>query len=118
MSRDDSEFAAYLAARWPSLVRTLVLLDVPERTAHRVAEDALARIHPDFPRLSREEDVDVAVYRELFDARDRQAKRDPDVPARRRRWPRWPTRTRRTTYRSGWWSLGRGSSSCGPRSTR
>ena len=71
MSRDDSEFAAYLAARWPLLVRTLVLLDVPERTAHRVAEEALARVYPDFPRLSREEDVDVAVYRELFDARDR-----------------------------------------------
>ena len=80
MSRDDSEFAAYLAARWPALVRTLVLLEVPERTAHRVAEDALARIHPDFPRLSREEDVDVAVYRELFDARDRHAKRHPDGP--------------------------------------
>ncbi len=78
MSRDDSEFAAYLAARWPSLVRTLVLLDVPERTAHRVAVDALIRVYPDFPRLSREEDVDVAVYRELFDARDRQAKREPE----------------------------------------
>jgi len=81
MSRDDSEFSAYLAARWPSLVRTLVLLEVTERSAHRVAEDALARIYPDFPRLSREEDVDVAVYRELFDARDRQAKREPDDPA-------------------------------------
>ena len=81
MSRDDSEFAAYLAARWPSLVRTLVLLGVPERTAHRVAEDALARIYPDFPRLSREEDVDVAVYRELFDARDRRARRKPIGPA-------------------------------------
>src|SRR5688572_31297042 len=80
MSRDDSEFAAYLAARWQSLVRTLVLLEVPDRTAHRVALDALARIYPDFPRLSREEDVDVAVYRELFDARARQAKREPDGP--------------------------------------
>jgi hypothetical protein len=80
MSRDDSEFAAYLAARWPSLVRTLVLLEVSERTAHRVAVDALTRIYPDFPRLSREEDVDVAVYRELLDARDRQAKREPDGP--------------------------------------
>jgi len=76
MSRDDSEFAAYLAARWPLLVRTLVLLDVPERTAHRVAEDALSRVYPDFPRLSREEDVDVAVYRELFDARDRHVRQE------------------------------------------
>jgi hypothetical protein len=81
MSRDDSEFAAYLAARWPSLVRTLVLLEVPERAAHGVALDALTRIHPDFPRLSREEDVDVAVYRELFAARDRRARRESDTQA-------------------------------------
>lgn len=76
MSRDDSEFAAYLAARWPSLVRTLVLLELPDSTAHRVAEDALSRVYPDFSRLSREEDVDVAVYRELLDARDRYAKHE------------------------------------------
>ncbi|HEX6148533.1 RNA polymerase sigma factor [Nocardioides sp.] len=74
MSRDDNEFAAFLAARWPLLVRTLVLLGVPERVAHGVAEDALSRVYPDFSRLSREEDLDVAVYRELFDARDRHAR--------------------------------------------
>jgi DNA-directed RNA polymerase specialized sigma24 family protein len=74
MSRDDHEFAAYLAARWPLLVRTLVLLKVPTRTAHELAADALSRLYPDFARLSREEDVEVEVYRELFDARHRYAR--------------------------------------------
>ena len=53
MSRDDHEFAAYLAARWPLLVRTLVLLEVPSRTAHELAADALSRLYPDFSLHSR-----------------------------------------------------------------
>ncbi|MGZ5399062.1 MAG: hypothetical protein ACXWDM_03545 [Nocardioides sp.] len=75
MSRDDSEFAAYLAARWPALVRTLVFLGHPEPDAHAVALDALVRIYPDWPRLRREEDVEVAVYREVLHARDRHLRR-------------------------------------------
>lgn len=75
MSRDDSEFAAYLAARWPALVRTLVFLGHPEPDAHAIALDALVRIHPDWPRLHREEDVEVAVYAEVLDARDRHLRR-------------------------------------------
>ncbi len=83
MNRDDSEFSAYLAARWPALVRTLVLLGHPEGDAHAIALDGLVRIYPDWQRLSREEDVDVAVYREVLDARDRHlrdADSDPDTP--------------------------------------
>ena len=71
MSRDDNEFTAYLAARWPALVRTLVFLGHTEQDAHAVALDALVRIYPDWSRLQREEDVEVAVYRELLDARGR-----------------------------------------------
>ncbi len=71
MNRDDSEFTAYLAARWPALVRTLVLLGHPDHDAHAIALDGLVRIYPDWHRLSREEDVDVAVYREVLEARDR-----------------------------------------------
>ena len=84
MSRDDSEFTAYLAARWPALVRTLVLLGHTEPDAHAVALDALVRIYPDWPRLRREEDVEVAVYREVLDARDRHLRhsaREGDPPA-------------------------------------
>ena len=47
MSRDDHEFAAYLAARWPLLVRTLVLLEVLTRTAHELAVDADYRLRGD-----------------------------------------------------------------------
>lgn len=83
MSRDDSEFAAYLGARWPALVRTLVLLGHSEPDAHTIALDALVRIHPDWSRLMREEDVEVAVYREVLEARDRHLRRagpDETVP--------------------------------------
>lgn len=90
MSRDDNEFSAYLAARWPALVRTLVLLGHPGADAHAIALDALVRIYPDWPRLYREEDVEVAVYQEVLDARDRHLRRaaraegtaPPPVPAR------------------------------------
>src|SRR5688500_19498512 len=75
MSRDDSEFTAYLAARWPALVRTLVFLGHSERDAHAIALDALVRIYPDWSRVYREEDVEVAVYREVLDARDRHLRR-------------------------------------------
>ncbi len=69
MTRDDSEFSAYLAARWPAPVRTLVLLGHSGHDAHAIAREGLVRVFPDWSRLRREEDVDVAVYRELFDAR-------------------------------------------------
>lgn len=75
MKRDDSEFTAYLAARWPALVRTLVLLGHSGRDAHAIALEGLVRVFPDWSRLRREEDVDVAVYRAVLDARDRQGRR-------------------------------------------
>ena len=77
MSRDDTEFDAYLAARWPALVRTLVLLGHPGPQAHAIAFDALARLQPDFRRLHREEDVDVAVHREVLEARERHLRHAP-----------------------------------------
>lgn len=81
MSRDDSEFTAYLAARWPALVRTLVFLGHSGREAHSIALDALVRIYPDWSRLRREEDVEVAVYQEVLDARDRHLRRTRDTVA-------------------------------------
>jgi len=75
MSRDDSEFTAYLAARWPALVRTLVFLGHPEHEGRAIALDALVRIYPEWSRLHREEDVQVAVYQELLDSRDRHLRR-------------------------------------------
>lgn len=75
MSRDDSEFTAYLAARWPALVRTLVFLGHSERDAHAIALEALVRIYPDWSKVYREEDVEVVVYQEVLDARDRHLRR-------------------------------------------
>ena len=80
MSRDDREFDTYLAARWPALVRTLVLLGHPSREAHEIAFDALVRVQPEWRRLHREEDVEVAVHRELLDARERHLRRAPESP--------------------------------------
>ncbi len=73
---DDSEFSAYLAARWPALVRTLIFLGHSGHDAHAIALEGLVRVFPDWSRLRREEDVDVAVYREVLDARERHLRRD------------------------------------------
>ena len=45
---DDSEFTAYLAARWPALVRTLVFLGHEVVGRHRrKAKDPAPAAHPD-----------------------------------------------------------------------
>ncbi|QZY30390.1 hypothetical protein [Nocardioides coralli] len=71
MARDDSEFSAWVTARWPDLVRALVFLGHPPPDAERIALEALARVLPAWERLRREDDVDVALYREAFDERRR-----------------------------------------------
>ena len=85
MRRDDTEFTAYLAARWPALVRVIVLLGHADDDARRIAFDALVRIHPDWHRIHREEDVEVAVHRELLDARARDLRHTPLPPERQAR---------------------------------
>ncbi len=79
MTRDrvpqGEQFAAYLAARWPSLVRTVAMLGHPVPTARSIAFEALVAVVGDFPRLHREEDVDVVVHRELLAARERHQRR-------------------------------------------
>lgn len=63
----DSDFAAYAAARWPALVRTLALLGGRPDAAEDVARTALARSSARWGRISRSGDVDVHVYRILLD---------------------------------------------------
>lgn len=62
MPGDDADFAAYLAARWPSVVRTLVLLGCGRREAAEVAQAGLARCYGTWERVRRADDVDDYVY--------------------------------------------------------
>lgn len=62
MSGNHADFAAYLAARWPSLVRSLVLLGCTRAEAEQVAQAGLARCYGDWDRVRRADDVDAHVY--------------------------------------------------------
>lgn len=84
--RHDSDFASYAAARWSSLVRTLVLLGSPPRVAEEIALDALARCYPQWGRIEESDDIDVHVYRTLRECRARSriawwSDDQPDGPA-------------------------------------
>ena len=80
--RDDTDFAAYLAARWPRVVRSLVLLggSVPE--AERVGRAAFARLRPDWRRGTADEDPDVHAWRAVLrEWRERPWSGAPGPPA-------------------------------------
>lgn len=64
---DAADFSAYVVARWPALVRTLVLLGCAPGRAEEVAREGLARAHPSFERVRRDQDVDVHVYRTVLE---------------------------------------------------
>ena len=69
--RDDSDFAAYLSARWPSLVRTLVLLGARPDEAEDAVRSGLSRCYVSWARISDDDDPDAHVYRAVLDAWDR-----------------------------------------------
>lgn len=71
MGGNDADFAAYLTARWPSVVRTLILLGDPRRRAEDLARDALARCYDSWEHVRREDDVDAYVYRTVLECRGR-----------------------------------------------
>lgn len=71
MTSDRSDFDSFLAARWPDLVRTLVFLGHPQAEAEVIALAALSRVLPGWRRMRREDDVDVRLYEELVEARER-----------------------------------------------
>jgi hypothetical protein len=62
VASDDADFAAYLAARWPALVRTLVLLGQDRAGAETSARDGLVRCRADWSEVRRSDDVDAHVY--------------------------------------------------------
>ena len=66
MPGDDADFAAYMAARWPFLVRSLVLLGCSREEAEDVAQSGLARCYTAWERVRRADDVDAYVYRTVL----------------------------------------------------
>jgi DNA-directed RNA polymerase specialized sigma24 family protein len=81
MPGDDADFAAYLAARWPSLVRTLVLLGCGRREAAEVARTGLVRCYTAWDGVRRADDVDTYVYAAVLGSLHKHRRRIP-APAR------------------------------------
>lgn len=77
MPGNDADFAAYMAARWPFLVRSLVLIGCPRQEAEDVAQTGLARCYSAWDRVRRADDVDAYVYRTVLNCWRK---------SRRRRW--------------------------------
>jgi hypothetical protein len=65
--RHDADFAGYLAARWPSLVRSLVLIGCPRSEAEEVVVAGVVRCYPSYDRVLENEDIDVHVYGTVLD---------------------------------------------------
>ncbi|KQW43897.1 hypothetical protein ASC77_21080 [Nocardioides sp. Root1257] len=80
MPGDDADFAAYLAARWPSVVRTLVLLGCTRAEAEVLARSGAAHCHRDWDRVRRGDDVDAYLYATVVGRWHRHRRRVPQPP--------------------------------------
>jgi DNA-directed RNA polymerase specialized sigma24 family protein len=69
---DGSDFASFVVARWPVLVRSLILLGHEPATADETAVAGLARCQSSWDRVRDEGDVDAHVYRVVLDQADRE----------------------------------------------
>lgn len=78
MSRND-EFSEYVAARWPRLVRSAVLLGCSPAEAEDVVQTALMRCLVDWRKVERADDRDAYVHRILVNT---------FTSSRRRHWTR------------------------------
>lgn len=76
MDRDE-DFAAYMATRWPILVRSLVMLGCEHHEAEDVAQTGLVRCYTSWQRVRAADDMDAYVYRTILNAW---------AKSRRRRW--------------------------------
>lgn len=75
---DDHEgFDAYMAARWPTLVRSMILLGCEPAEAEDVVQTGLVRCLTSWSRVRRADDVDAYVYRTVLNCW---------AKSRRRRW--------------------------------
>jgi DNA-directed RNA polymerase specialized sigma24 family protein len=79
---DDGDFSSYVVARWPGLIRTLVLLVCSFAQAEAVTIDALSRCHQSWDSDRGSDDIDVHVYQTVLErlAKLRRGGRLADVP--------------------------------------
>ncbi len=70
-------FEEYVAARWPRLVRSAVLMGADRHAAEDLVQTALAKCFVSWPRVSRAQDPDAYVHRVLINTL---------TDSRRRRW--------------------------------
>jgi hypothetical protein len=68
--RDDTDFRAYVDARWPALLATLVHLGVPGQQARTALVCGLARCRPDWGDVRQDADLDVVVLRAAVESID------------------------------------------------
>ena len=78
----DGDFSSYMVARWPGLIRTLVLLGCRYAEAERVARDGLARCHDSWAKDRESDDIDVHVYRVVLERLAQLRKRERQRPQR------------------------------------
>ena len=76
---NEDEFGAYVAARWPKLVRAAVLLGCTPHEAEDVVQTALTRCLIKWSKVQRADDRDAYVHRILVNT---------FIDSRRRRWHR------------------------------
>lgn len=81
MAGNDADFAAYVAARWSDLVRTVVLLGCPRSLAEDVVLDGLARCSSGWERVLRTDDPEVHVLRAVVSAWHRRRPLPAEPPA-------------------------------------
>jgi RNA polymerase sigma-70 factor (sigma-E family) len=74
---DHDGFDAYMAARWPTLVRSLVLLGCSPHEAEDIVQTGLVRCLTSWDRVRRADDPDAYVYRTVLNCW---------AKSRRRRW--------------------------------
>jgi len=77
---DGSDFAAFVVARWPALVRSLVLAGHDPGSADEAAVTGLARCQPSWDRVRDTGDVDAHVYRVVLDQADHGGREHADDP--------------------------------------
>ncbi len=77
MQESDDGFTSYMAARWPTLVRSLVTLGCEPHEAEDVAQAALLRCYASWERVCRADDLDAYVFRTVLNVWNK---------SRRRRW--------------------------------
>ena len=68
---DGSDFASFVVARWPALVRSLVLLGHDPEVVEEAVVSGLARCRSTWERVRDDGDVDAHVYRVVLDQVDR-----------------------------------------------